>query len=55
MTTRPLRTVAEETPVGLSYSVIIPVYNEAGNLTPLYHALMEAMGSPSRRLRNHLY
>ena len=45
MTTRPLRTVAEETPVGLSYSVIIPVYNEAGNLTPLYHALMEAMGS----------
>ena len=46
MTTRPLRRVLSETESALAplaYSLIIPVYNEAGNVIPLYDAIVPVM------------
>jgi len=46
MTTGPLRRVLPDSEVArapLAYSVIIPVYNEAGNVTPLYDAIIPVM------------
>jgi len=46
MTTEALRKDAapsDYTPIQPAYSVILPVFNEAGNLTPLYHALVPVM------------
>lgn len=46
MTTGPLRRVLPDSEAALAplaYSLIVPVYNEAGNITPLYDAIVPVM------------
>ena len=45
MSMRPLRRIAyaQPAPSAVAYSVILPVYNEQGNLTPLYDAIVAVM------------
>ena len=43
MTTAYQRTTPQPTPSNIAYSLVIPVYNEEGNLTPLHERVTAAM------------